>query len=145
MRDTIIKLQYIDTTSVQDFSFFPSGSKIALEQFINSNLLDIPILVGKSELDTSQVRDSKGISYDILLRCVISNQNSSYRNILDSISSKSIIAVATTSNGSKKIIGSKNFPAHLEFIEKSIDLSSSYFEITISCICKHGIYNVLVP
>ncbi len=141
MKIGIKKLEIVELSGVNDFSFFSPGSAIPVAQFITGPRTGIHFTPGTGTFEESWPEDTGGLLSEVIITVVNRQQKDNVDNMLTRAQFSDKVAIVTLMDGRVKIVGSKAFPAKMTVSNSISSFDSSDKTCEISCRSPHGSFS----
>ena len=122
----IRKIEYIDSTSLHDYSMLPPGSRLDISDFIKSGFgfSELPFTPETGNLEEQWIDDDNGKHSQVSFSASIRKGKDSHKSLLQSL---------------VYIIGSREYVPKFTYSDGVSGLSSSEFNINIDNESLHGL------
>lgn len=137
----IRKIEYIDSTSLHDYSMLPPGSRLDISDFIKSGFgfSELPFTPETANLEEQWIDDNNGKHSQVSFSASIRKGKDSHKSLLQSLVGRKCVWKLTLISGLVYIIGSREYVPKFTYSDGVSGLSSSEFNINIDNESLHGL------
>lgn len=139
MKLGIKKIEAISAENCIDWSFVAKGGKINLPSLITGNMTDIPFTGETAEFSAQWTKNSYGMVCKITLSASARKNVENNGTLFSAMLNRNLIFRLTTVAGLKYVIGTKEYPAHLNYDLSISGIKTAEQTFVISCDTPQGL------
>lgn len=138
MKLGIKKIQCIPSALCADWSYYPAGSVIDIQPFVNGEFLELEGTQNTLAYKERWSDDENGCKSSIAITGSIRRSSVSGKQQLGALLGKGQIVLIFSVEGPVLVVGSKEMPSKITFEESYEGLSLKELPFLISCESTHG-------
>lgn len=137
----IEKVEFIPAAMVADWGAMPRGSVIPVAAYIREggSFQQLPAIQEEASLVERWTSGADGTASEATASGIVRRDIETLRDTLTALLGVPLVAIVTTVDGERRIVGSRSCPCRLSWDSNLQGLSSNALSWTLECTSTHGV------